>query len=100
MVETDARRVGSTPQLGRRFQSWGANPLLKLEGGFAYTRRFQESFAFRSGRCCLGAPAGFVRQLGKSNGYGNGLFGSHGVAPRDSGSTSSSQSPIDTVMGR
>ncbi|MCK1475962.1 hypothetical protein IVB27_14360 [Bradyrhizobium sp. 197] len=48
--------------------------MLKLEGGFAYARGSQESFALRSGRCCLCAPAGFVRQLGKSNGDGNGLF--------------------------
>jgi hypothetical protein len=65
---------GPAPQLGRRFQSWGANPLLKLERGFAYMRRSQESFALRSGRCCLCAPPGFARQLGKSNGQGNGLF--------------------------
>ncbi|MCK1337544.1 hypothetical protein IVB38_16310 [Bradyrhizobium sp. 38] len=48
--------------------------MLKLERGFAYMRRSQESFALRSGRRCLCAPAGFVRQLGKSNGHGNGLF--------------------------
>jgi len=88
--------------LGRRSQSWGANPLLKLEGGLAYPRSFEESFALRSGRCRLCAAAGFVCQLGKSNGQRNGLFfsGWHGVAPRKGGSTSGSQSPIDALIGR
>ncbi|MCK1480492.1 hypothetical protein IVB27_38610 [Bradyrhizobium sp. 197] len=48
--------------------------MLELEGGLAYPRRFEESFALRSGRYCLCAAAGFVCQLGKSNGHGNGLF--------------------------
>ena len=60
--------------LGRRSQSWGADPLLKLEGGLAYPRRSKESFALRSGRRRLCAAAGFVCQLGKSNSQGNGLF--------------------------
>src|SRR2546421_7810626 len=44
--------------LDRRSQSRGANPLLELEGGLAYPRRFEESFALRSGRCRLRAAAG------------------------------------------
>jgi hypothetical protein len=48
--------------------------LLELEGGLAYPRRSQQSFALRSRRCRLCAPAGFVCQQGKSNGQGNGLF--------------------------